>query len=53
MLVSVAVEGMYTCKTGHSGNEPFWVCYCYYRGYLHIQYWELRKQDFLFMLVLL
>ena len=33
------VEGMYTCNTGHYGNETLRICLCCCRGYVHMQDW--------------
>ena len=30
----VVVHDMYTCQTGHVGNEPLFLCLCFYRGYV-------------------
>ena len=38
--VYVAVEGMYTCTTGHVGNEDFCLCLCCCRGNIHTEDWE-------------
>ena len=36
VYVCVVVEGMYTCNTGHFGNETLYLFFCYSRGYVHM-----------------
>ena len=41
VYVCVVVEGMYTCKTGHFGNDTLCLFLCCCRGYVHMQDWGL------------
>ena len=36
VYVCVIIEGIYTCKTGNFGNEPFCLCLCCCRGHVHM-----------------
>ena len=44
VYICVVVEGMYTCKRGHSVNGPLCLGFGYCRGYAHMQDWAFWKR---------
>ena len=52
VYVCVGVEGMYTYKTGHFGNNDFCLCLCCCIGYIHMYDLIFWYQMFVFMILL-
>ena len=36
VYVCLVLRGMYTCKTGHFGNDNLYICLCWRRGYVNM-----------------